>query len=55
MDNAPPYHDSSPCDDYEFIEEMNNEKAFEKEALYLFTSHKVVIVFMHSSQHDGCI
>jgi hypothetical protein len=28
--NAPPYHDSSPCDDCEFIEEMNNEKAFEK-------------------------
>jgi len=46
--NAPPYHDSSPCEFCELIEEMNNEKAFEKEALYLFTNHKV-IAFMHSS------
>jgi hypothetical protein len=41
--HTPPYIESSPCDDIEFLGNVNNEKPFEKDALYPFDGYDPIL------------
>jgi hypothetical protein len=40
---TPSYHDSLPCDDIEFIEEVNSQEAFGKNVSKLFIGHDPIL------------
>jgi hypothetical protein len=43
---TPPHHESSPCDDIEFIEEIN--EVLEKDALDPFVGHDPIIHYVEA-------
>ncbi len=41
--HTPPYNESWPCDDIEFLENVNNEKPFKKDALNPFDGYDPIL------------
>jgi hypothetical protein len=42
---TPPYYESSPCDDIEFLENVNNEKPLQKYALDPFDGYDLILYY----------